>query len=294
MAKLNLKDLIIKGLIIFLVAGGLIFIDLANKEKIRKKATSELANVETIKKEALLEEYIKKEILFLQWGFGKNEAGLRIIEQPFQKEESRIIRFCGAEIKIDKEEAIYILPKKWSELPSWAKEIKRIDNPYVHKYDKIKIKKENIDEEKYEYLLSVPFEKAENEFSFIDKFTNGSWSEFYQETENRLGVRIIDGRGELVRKIKLQNLDDNLTLNIYILGEDKGKNIYILVDAKFVLEVLKYNQEGNLLTKVELPFDNWIYRLEDQASKLAVDKEGNIYQLLPEENGIHILKWGLK
>jgi hypothetical protein len=227
-------------------------------------------------KETQLEKYVKKEIIFIPWGSGNGEIGLKVKEICVQGIATKTVRYGPSKLEVDKYGNLFILDEI---------------NKKIHKYSKDKRR-----------LSHFSISKTRKEPILIDKLRNKY--EFYKETGDRLGIKILDNSDKLIGKIKFESLDDYLTWATYILGEDKEKNIYILIDntdagaagpREWRLEVHKYSKEGKFLGKVELCKEiDYTYRYDGQKSRIKIDQYGNIYQLLPKEDGVHILKWEVK
>ncbi|MDA8242432.1 MAG: hypothetical protein M0Z67_18935 [Nitrospiraceae bacterium] len=75
-------------------------------------------------------------------------------------------------------------------------------------------------------------------------------------------------------------------VSIKFMGEDKDENIYIKTEHEnenqvLVVEVHKFNSDGDYLNTINMPESNirfWSVR------NYAVNKDGTIYQFLPEKN----------
>ena len=84
---------------------------------------------------------------------------------------------------------------------------------------------------------------------------------------------------------------DNLG-SVLFLKQDGQGSIYVEVeritaDDYVHLEVLKYDVEGFLLAKIELPNDYYTTCYK----KVDVDSAGNVYQLLTLKRGVQVIKW---
>ncbi len=265
-------------------------------EQERQRREQELA-------ENYLEKYVPKEIVFLPWGSGKGEAGVREVEWVVQGIEAKPFRFGPARIEVDKDGSVYIWNQVWGKLPDWQKEVRRIDNPYVHKYVK-----DETTIEKYKYGGSIPLKTDEKELLL---FEGEIKSEYRYETYamkggERLGLRVINDRtGTIEKEIDFCGMDDGETYAVSSTWDDQEGNIYVLKDRTTAgagvndLEVYKYGKDGTLLAKVQLLLDlPWISqqgdRLYGQKNNVRVDRDGNIYQLLLKEDGAHVVKWERK
>jgi len=264
--------------------------------------------------EKYLEKYVNKEILFLPWGDGKGEVGLREVQVDLSGSARgggiETVRYGPLKIEVDKDGNIYIWNEVWGKLDSWEKEVKRIDNPYVHKYVKEKITKGKEIIERYRYAESISLKKTEKKPFLIDKFETSYRYEFikrkeptpfaytYDDKEWIVGVRILDESNKALGEI----MYDRYHLKPFTI--DKKGNMYLLVDTTqavgagpedWRVEIYKYNKEGKFLAKINLLTDrDWTNSSDGQRDQITIDKEGNIYQFLSKNDGVHILKWEME
>ncbi|MEW6104708.1 MAG: hypothetical protein AB1630_13020, partial [bacterium] len=104
--------------------------------------------------------------------------------------------------------------------------------------------------------------------------------------------------GKLVGKV------EEIDYNPYSkpISVDKEGSLYLFLDTTWIgasewrLEVYKYSKEGKLLARVKLSIDELDFtdRYGGQKDRIAIDRDGNIYQLLPKENGVYVYKWEVK
>lgn len=107
-------------------------------------------------------------------------------------------------------------------------------------------------------------------------------------------LKVIDENGKDVKKIKLNQSED---LSNFERIDNQG-NIYFIIDTTYVialpadrktLEVHKYNNDGILLTVIKLTTE--YYTEISPANKIIIDDKGNVYQMLPKEKGVFIIKY---
>lgn len=127
------------------------------------------------------------------------------------------------------------------------------------------------------------------------KISSNYQHEIYRKEPNKTAIRIKNKYSNTIAEIEL-NYDPAY---LELLGVDKDENLYLLLDNTFVgalgpedwkLEVHKYSKEGNFLSKIELQTD-FIQPRTGQKDRVSIDIEGNIYQLIRKQDGIHLIKW---
>jgi len=81
-----------------------------------------------------------------------------------------------------------------------------------------------------------------------------------------------------------------------LLDFDQFGNIYILVTSitqsnggglQVDSRISKYDNQGNLLSTINLPDSTYTY----PNKRLAVDENGDVYQLITEQSGTHLIRW---
>jgi hypothetical protein len=273
-----------------------------------KKEKTETQTLEV--KQAQLEEYVSKEILFIPWGSEKGECGLRVSEMCVQGMETVTVRYGPSKIEVDKEGNIYIWNVEWGKPLEWEPAIKTIHNPYIHKYVKEKITKGKEITERYKYEQSIPLKndkrkpflierfRSEYHYEFIKKKEPTPFAYTYDENEWIVGIRILDKTDKILGEIIFN------TYHIKPFNIDEKGNVYFLIDTTgavcagsedWRLEIYKYNKKGSFLAKIKLSTDiGYTSRFSGQRERIKVDKDGNIYQLFPKEDGVHIPKWEVK
>jgi hypothetical protein len=108
---------------------------------------------------------------------------------------------------------------------------------------------------------------------------------------------------EIIKKFNLKGslylkqIDFDKEGNVYLVYSDLGRFGYELSRyGKYISEptllVLKLNKKGQLVAKIEMPAKYWV---EDHIPQFVeITDDGNIYQLLAEREGLHILKWEVR
>jgi len=239
------------------------------------------------KNEPQLEEYVSKEILFLPWGTGKGEIGLKVEEMLVQGIATETVRYGPSKIEVDKIGNIFIFDEFNKQIYKYSKEKKR--------------------------LSSISLSKVEKEPLLIERFKADYRYEFIKSKEPTAGAYKHSGEKEWIIGIKILDKTDKILGEIIFppdpaiivpFGFDKEGNIYLLIDTTdtrcagfedWRLEIYKYNKKGSFLAKIKLSTDiGYTSRFSGQKGRIKVDKDGNIYQLLPKKDGIHIFKWEMK
>jgi hypothetical protein len=282
------------------VVGVLVFTSWAVWLKSKEKKKEEQAEVKktqetvTISKEkqkgTFTENYVSKEILFLPWGSGEGEVGLKETQMLVQGMATTTVRYGPSKLEIDKEGNIYI----WD-----------IINKRGLKFKYVKGKE---GKKLYKYLSSIPLPTKLSPFNneriidfdkslVIDKPKSEYHYKFYRDKNDRAIIEIKNDSDRLCGKIEYKEYYK------YPISIDKKGNVYILLNETVIravgadgrLELYKYSRKGNLLTKIELSKEmDWTFRTSGRKDTITVDKDGNIYQLLPKKDGIHVLKWEIK
>ncbi len=99
---------------------------------------------------------------------------------------------------------------------------------------------------------------------------------------------------------------------VKVIATDKEKNIYVIANLSFdnggsrsepAYLIYKYSIDGTLLTKIKSQFDNyyqeqgwgnsWVV-VSSLGARIAVDGDGNIYQLHGTPKGLELYKWTKK
>jgi len=101
---------------------------------------------------------------------------------------------------------------------------------------------------------------------------------------------ILDDKGEKLKEV-LVSTKNSLGSIVFVNSDRKG-HLYLLLttfdkDGYAQLEVLKYNQKGELIAAIQLPSRYFTYCYK----KVVVDCYGNLYQLLTTEDGVMVIKW---
>ncbi|MEW6104127.1 MAG: hypothetical protein AB1630_10025, partial [bacterium] len=260
--------------------------------------------------------YAMREIIFAPWGSGKGEIRLGVSEVLIQGMATETVRYGPDKIEVDKEGSIFI---EDAEDPK---------NKRILKF--VKEKKKGKEREDYRYSFTIPVEsklakiiaekdkttyqyedidKTKGKPFLVEKGTSNFQCETYRirrwfkegDPGDKTGFRIKDASGKLLGEGHLEHEPSPIGK----LGFDKEGNVYFLLDATsaraagpedWQLEVYKYSKEGRFLAKVKLSVDELDYtgRGGGQKERITIDKDGNIYQLLPKSDGVHIYKWEIK
>ncbi len=269
------------------------------------------------------ETYVMREIIFIPWGEGKEKLGLKEVEYMVQGIETVTARYGATKLEVDKDGSLYI----WDDVAGeWYYDFRIIKKPKSNKILKyIKEKKKGKEREDYRHSSSIPLEEKVKVITkkkelkgqivedtifqreYIDKtkgkpfkveeFKNDYQYETKYEKRDIMTIKIKDLSDKLVGKV-------DVDYSTVPLGFDKEGNLYLLKDTTFIkvanpdnwqLETYKYSKKGNFLVKIDLLDDDlsWTNRLGGQEPRIKIDKEGNIYQLLPKSNGVYIYKWEL-
>lgn len=229
------------------------------------------------------ETYISREIIYAPWGSADGNFGLKETEMLVQGIATTTVRYGPTKIEVDIDGNIFILDYFNSRLQKFSRIGKYISST---SFSEMKLK------------------EVEKESLPVERFDSGNRYEVYRPTRkrDRLGIKIINSKtGRTQGKIDYQGLSDGDTYLAKPLGDDIQGDIYVLVDntdsgaggpENRVLKVYKYGKGGNLQTIVKLsPEIDYINRFSGQVGRVTADKDGNIYQLLSKEDGVHILKW---
>jgi hypothetical protein len=220
--------------------------------------------------------YVKRQLLFLPWGKGENQVGLKE-EQIDMSGSARgggleVVRHGPSRIEIDKNDDIYIFDDY---------------NNRVLKYDMAG-----------RPLPNIPFTKETKEsiLSSIEKF-QGKYG--YKRSEKN-DISMIEIMDEFHNKVSSIKYDAAYKKPISF---DNAGNLYILHDTTLVgsefpgsefwiIELSKYSKDGELLAKFKLSDDiDYTDRSKGQRNRIKIDKRGNIYQLIPKKEGVYLLKW---
>jgi hypothetical protein len=121
------KSTIIKGLIFLLVVEVLVSTGWAVwwkfwERKGEEEQTEIQPKAETTKSE--VERYISEEILFLPWGFGEGEIGLKETQIMVQGMAPETVRYGASKIEVDKEGNIFIFDEVNQRIQKYSKERK--------------------------------------------------------------------------------------------------------------------------------------------------------------------------
>jgi hypothetical protein len=103
----------------------------------------------------------------------------------------------------------------------------------------------------------------------------------------RKEVKFLGGEGIVLKQVPIECLDASLEF----LHQDKNNYIYIRVHRLRDLQVWKYDEEGNIVAQIVLP---WKQYGETPIRGIVVDDDGNIYYLLNVAEGSKIIKWEQK
>ena len=103
----------------------------------------------------------------------------------------------------------------------------------------------------------------------------------------------LDGQGTIVRDISL-GLSD--VASVVFLAEDRAGNVYVQVERfisrdaanhKVGVEVRRFDSRGNLTATIALAPVTYV----EMSRSTVVTDDGTVYQLLPTESGVSLLRW---
>jgi len=125
--------------------------------------------------------------------------------------------------------------------------------------------------------------------------SRGTFSVVLQKNTSTNGIVKIENNTEIYRLVV--NAVSHCELgSVSLLDFDNLGNVYILVtslisnNAGAVIadsQVVKYDPQGNLLSTIDIPDTGYTYA----SNGIAVDANGNIYQILTELSATHLIRW---
>jgi hypothetical protein len=194
-----------------------------------------------------------------------SSSGESIKHHPITN-EIKVVRGYGAKIKIDLEGNLYV------ETAQKTYQIGRIAKEGTMK---------TVDEK-----TQLASEKRGSIGVIQDNLFQTEW-----RTKRKAVVKILNDNGEVLKEISMSTPD--VFGAVLFLGQDEKLHIYVEVrrittDGYTHLEVWKYDLEGNILSKIELPND---YYTSTVFKQIEIDKSGNIYQMFTTPEGVQIIKW---
>ncbi len=246
------------------------------------------------------ETYEMREIIFIPWGEGKEKVGLKEVEYMVQGIATVTTRYGATKLEVDKDGNLYIWDDVAGKGRDFEQVIKKPKSNKILKYVKEKKKGKEIGE--YKYAESIPLTlkglTTKGKPFEVEKGTTSYKYEIYSKLEagnDVVELKIKDNVGRIYGEIeygghKEIEFSDEL-------GFDKEGNIYLRRKGRGLQIVYKVSKEGKLIGKIELfdSYANWTSSGQwETQDYIRLDNEGNIYQLLSKENGVHIYKWELK
>ena len=106
-------------------------------------------------------------------------------------------------------------------------------------------------------------------------------------------LKILDSIGRVEKEVILQPREKRIE-TLRLIGVDSGNNVYINADETSLSSrarryLRRYNQEGQLIAEALIPYSNYVYTFKD----LRVTGNGDVYQILPLQDGVKVLLWNL-
>jgi len=233
------------------------------------------------------EGYVKKEVLFISWGSKEDEVGFKA--ETLGERILETVRYGAEALEVDSE-----------------------GNLYIHDSVNTRVLKYRAAKEGYYFECALPLQQNQFygrcqylEYGYVVITDGYGFEAFKMKEVARISWRIVDKKtNEVVAILNLADIDNENTYYSWVIGNDKQGNIYVLVDTTWIgmlgpsewkLEVHKYTPSGDFITTIRLESDEnaitFTDRREGQRKRIAVDAEGNIYQLLAKEDGVHVIKW---
>lgn len=293
--------------------------------------------------------YTRNEILFMKWGEGENEAGLKEDDVENEYGENGISRVTPTGIKIDGNGNIY-----FEDIVNWKAVKYNPENKVIEKFEsnegflKILVDKEQdglyilnssdntadiiltgknrtrkIDRNISDYLVKtnlkiknkvlysgkkkkVSFDEKDTtdiklqaedaipEYDFNSKDAHIKFS--INKSSNTIRFYNMKQAGAACDEIN-HKIDFPLNYNGFI-DIDKNKNIYYLFDNSVIGQedpvkyfVVKINPDLCEIEIIPMEMDDFTGYMPAPVEYVAVDINGNIYQLLNKDDGVHVFCW---
>ncbi|HAM37983.1 MAG TPA: hypothetical protein DCP53_01080 [Elusimicrobia bacterium] len=133
-------------------------------------------------------------------------------------------------------------------------------------------------------------EHLKNEKSGMPNNKKEKWFRIKRENKHKAAIQVMNDNGDILKEIS-DNISDSFGAVLF-LEQDKHGFIYVEIeriseDNYVHLEVRKYDENGNLITVIEL--DNNYYTTVYK--KIDVDNMGNVYQFLTTPKGVQVIKF---
>ena len=111
-----------------------------------------------------------------------------------------------------------------------------------------------------------------------------------RKNNHEASIFLLTEKGDIVKEI-IMNTQDEFGAISFIEQDADG---YVYVETERItkdqyvhLDIRKYDESGNIISVFEVPNNYYttMYKI------IAIDKAGNVYQLLTTPDGVQIIKW---